>query len=75
MRIGIEIILDLDMPEPELAPFPVAGNDGSDKFLGLFFRVVVEVLEKWAKVTIFMMGGLGFSVENQKLEPSSLTPS
>ena len=36
MRIGIEIHLDPDMPEPELTPSSVAGDDGSDNFLGLF---------------------------------------
>ena len=63
MKIGIEIPLDPDMPEPELTPSPVAGDDGSDKFLKLFYRIDVEALEKWAKVTKFMMGGLGLSVE------------
>ena len=30
MRIGIEILPDLDMQEPELSPSPVAGKPGSD---------------------------------------------
>ena len=34
MRIGIEIPLDPDMPDLELTPSPVAGDDGSDIFLG-----------------------------------------
>ena len=67
MRIGIEIPLDPDMPEPELTPSPVAGDDGSDKFLGLFYRVVEEALGEWAKVTNFMMGSLGFSVEEPEI--------
>ena len=37
MRIGIEIPLDPDIPEPELTPSSVAGDDGSDNFLGLFY--------------------------------------
>ena len=28
MRFGIEIPLDPDMPEPELTPSPVTGEDG-----------------------------------------------
>ena len=47
MRIGIEIAIDLDMPEPELTPSPVAGDDGSDYCFGLFYRVDVEALEEW----------------------------
>ena len=62
-RIGIEIPLDPDIPEPELTSYPVAEDDGSDNFLGLLYRVDAEALEKWANVTNFMMGGLGFSVE------------
>ena len=55
------------MLEPELTLSPVAGDDGSDKFLRLFNRVDVEPLEEWAKVTNFMMGGLRFSVEEPKI--------
>ena len=51
MRIGIEIPRVPDMPEPELTPSPVAGDDGSDNFLGPFYRVDLEALEDWAKVT------------------------
>ena len=36
MKIGTEIPLETDMPLPELIPSPVAGDDGSDNFLGLF---------------------------------------
>ena len=36
MKIGIEIPLDHDMPEPELTPSPVAGDDGSDNFWDFF---------------------------------------
>ena len=61
MRIGIEVLPDPDMPEPELTPWP--GDDGSDNFLGLFYLMDVEALEEWAKVTNFMMGVLGFSVD------------
>ena len=65
-RFGIEIPLYPDMIEPELTPSPVAGDDGPDNFLGLFYRVDVEALEEWAQVTNFLMGGLGFSVEEQE---------
>ena len=68
MRIGIEVPLDPDMPEPELSPSPVAGDDdGSDNFVGLFYRVDVETLEEWATVTIFKMDGLGFSIEKPEI--------
>ena len=63
MRIGIEILPDPDMPEPELSPSQVVGDPSSDTFLGLFYRVDVEALQEWAKVKNFMIGGLGFSVE------------
>ena len=66
-RIGIEIPLDPDMPEPELTPSAVAGDDGSDKFLRLLYHVDVEALEKWAKVTNFMTDGLGFCVEELEI--------
>ena len=67
MRIGIEFRLDPDMPEPELTPSPVAGDHGSDNFLGLFYRVDVKALEEWANVTNFLMGGLGFKVEEPEI--------
>ena len=55
------------MPDPELTASPVADDDGSDNLSGLFYRVDVEVLEEWAEVTNFMMGGLGFSVEEPEI--------
>ena len=64
MRIWIEILLDPDMPEPVLTPSLVAGDNGSDKLLGFLYRVDVEALEEWTKVTNFMMGDLAFSVED-----------
>ena len=67
MTIGIEILLDPDMPEPVLTRSPVAGDDGSDNFLGLFYQVDAEAVEEWAHVTNFMMGGLGFSVEEPEI--------
>ena len=65
--IGIGIPFDPDMPEPELTLSPVAGDDGSHKFLGLFYPVEVAALEEWAKVTNFMLGGLGFCVEEPEI--------
>ena len=67
MRNGIKIPLDPDMPEPELTPSPVADDDGSDNFSGLFYRVEVEAPEEWAKVANFLVGGLGFSVEEPEI--------
>ena len=67
MRIGIYIPLDPYMPEPELTPSPVAGDHGSEKFMGFFYRVDVEALEEWVDVTNIMMGGLGSSVEEPEI--------
>ena len=67
MRIRTEIPLDHDMLEPELTPSPVAGDHGSHDYLGLFYRVDVEALGKWANVTNFIMGGLGFSVKKSEI--------
>ena len=67
MRIGIEFLLDPDMPDPELILSPVSGDDGSHNFSGLFYRVHVEVLEEWANATNFMMDGLGFPVEELEI--------
>ena len=67
MRMEIKIALDPDMPQPKLTPSPVAGDHGSNNFLGFFYRVDVEALEKWANLTSFMMGALGFSVEEPEI--------
>ena len=67
MRIGIQIPLYPDKPEPELTRSTVAGDHESDNFLGPFYRVDVEALEEWAKVTNFMIGGLGFSFEEPEI--------
>ena len=74
MRIGIEFPLDSDMPESEMT---FSGNWGWWVlwFLGAFYHVNVEALEDWTEVTNFMMGGLGFSLEDQKLKPISVTSS
>ena len=63
MRIGIEVPLGPDMPKPELTPVPVAGDDGSDKFLGFLPSGLLEAPEEWTNVTNFMINCLGFSVE------------
>ena len=55
------------MPEPALTPSPVAGDDGTDNFLGLFYRVGLEAPEERANVTNLMMGGLGFSVQEPEI--------
>ena len=67
MRIGIEKLLDANMPEPELSPFPVAGDLGSDNCLGLFYRVEVDALETWAKNSNFMSGSFRYSVEQPEV--------
>ena len=75
MMIEIEIPLDPDMPEPELTPSPVAGDDGCDNFLGLFYRVDVEALEEWAKVTTSCWAVLVSLLKNQKLPLISVISS
>ena len=67
MRIGIEISLDPDMPEPQLSRSPLAGDQGSDNCLGLFCWVNVNALKTWAKVTKFMYGSFGYSVEEPEV--------
>ena len=67
MKIVIEIPQDPDMPEPEMTPSLVAGNNGSDNFLGLCYRVDVEALEEWVVVTNFLMGGCASSVEKPEI--------
>ena len=62
-RIGIEIYLDPDMPEPKLSLSLVAGDPGSDSCLGLFYRVDLDALETWAKKINFLSGSFGYSVE------------
>ena len=66
LRLEIEIPLSLTehMPQQETTPSPVADDDGSENFLGLFYRVDVEAPEERAKVTNFKMGRVGFSVED-----------
>ena len=66
MRTGTEIPLDPDMPEPELTTSTVAGDSGSDN-LGLFYHVDEEALKDRASVTIFMIGGLVFTVEDTEI--------
>ena len=63
MRIGIEIPLDPDMPEPELIPSPVAGDDGSDKFLEIFLPRWCRGSGRVGQSKNFMKSGFGFLVE------------
>ena len=58
MRIGIEILLNLDMPEPELSAFPVAGDPRWDNCLGLFYRVDVDALKTRAKKKLILCQGV-----------------
>ena len=67
MRMGIENPRDPDMPESELTPSPVAGQDGSDIIIGLSHRVDVEAPEELANGTNFMMGGHQVSVEKPEI--------
>ena len=68
-RLGIEILLGLPehMPQQEMTPSPVAPDEDNDNFLGLCYRVDVEALDEWAKVTIFMRGSIAFVVEEPEI--------
>ena len=72
MKIGVKVPLDPDMTELELVPSPVAGDDGSQNFLKFFYQVDAEALEELAKVTNFMMDGIGFSVEEPEITSNFL---
>ena len=50
------------MPEPELTPSTVAGDDGSYSFLLQFLPHGCRGSGRVAKVTNFTMGSLGFSI-------------
>ena len=63
MRIGIEILLDPDMPKPELTPSPLAPDENIGDFLELYYGVDVEALNDWAAVTRFMRGSIGYVVQ------------
>ena len=67
MRMGIDIPLDPDMPEPKLPPSCVAGDPGSDNCLGLFYLVDVDVLETWAKNSNLKSGSLVAFVEEPEV--------
>ena len=68
-KIGIEIPLGLPepMPQQEMTLSPVAPDENHDKFLGLYYRVDVEALDRWATVTSFMRGSIGHVVQEQRL--------
>ena len=38
------------MTQQEMTPSPVAADEDKDKFLGIYFRVDVEMLDEWATV-------------------------
>ena len=46
-----------------MTPSPIAADENNDSFLRLFYRVDVEALNEWAKVTQFMKGNIGFVVQ------------
>ena len=52
-RLGIEFPIGLPehKPQQEMTPSPVAPNEDHDSFLGIYYRVDVEALDKWITVT------------------------
>ena len=55
------------MPEQEMAPSPVAPDEGHDKFLGLCYRVDVEALDEWATDISFMRWSNGYVVQEPEI--------
>ena len=68
-RLGIEIPLGLPehMPQEEMTLSPVVPDEDQDHFLGLYYRVDVEALDEWAKVTSFMRGSIGYVVQEPEI--------
>ena len=64
-RLGLEIPLGLpeNMLQQEMTPSPVAPEEDIDNFLELYNRVEEETLDKWATVTSFMRGSIGYVVQ------------
>ena len=55
------------MTQQEMTPSPVAPNEDNYIFLGLYYRVDVEALDKWATVTSFMRGSIGYVVQEPEV--------
>ena len=68
-RMGIENPLGLPehMPQEEMTLSPVVPDEDQDHFLGLYYRVDVEALDEWAKVTSFMRGSIGYVVQEPEI--------
>ena len=68
-RLGIEIPLGLldHLPQEVMTPSPVAPNEDHDNFLGLYYWVDVEALDKWATVTGLMRGSIGYVVQEPEI--------
>ena len=68
-KLGIEILLGLPehMPQEEMTPSPVVPDEDHEYFLGLYYRVDVEVLDEWARVTKFMRGSIGYVVQEPEI--------
>ena len=68
-KLGIEIPLGLPehMPQEEMTPSPVVPDEDHEYFLGLYYRVDVEVLDEWARVTKFMRGSIGYVVQEPEI--------
>ena len=47
-----------------MTPSPVAPDGNYDNFLGLYYRVDVEVLINWADEKFFMGGSIGYVVQD-----------
>ena len=67
MKIGIEIALDDNLPEPKLTPSPVATDEKDDNVLWLNYRADVEALNNWVTVALFMRRSIRFVLQEPDL--------
>ena len=58
-RISVVILLDLDVPEPELSPKPGAAGLCSSNFFALLYQVELDALEIWVENIKFTSVSLG----------------
>ena len=73
MRIGIEILPEPDMPEPELTSSPVAGDDGSDNFLALSTELTWKLWMSELMLPTLRWAALASPLKNQRLQRTSVT--
>ena len=63
----LEIPLDENLPRLAMTQSPVGPDENNDKFISLYNRVDVEVLNNWAMNTLFMRGSIGHVVQEPNI--------